>query len=144
MIASIIIGIISRYFLRSPIIWVEEINNYLLLVWAFLPAAWVLSIEGHVVIDTVLQSLDVKKQNVMHAVSSLLSFLYFVTLLWISGKWTWESLLESSRFDSMLGPPKFLILMFIPVGSLLLAVQCIRRAVHHISLAKADRMINER
>lgn len=136
-LASVIYGIVTRYFFNKPAIWVEEMNTYFLVLFCFLPLAWVLSQGRHVRVDILLGAVSESKRNIINFIAMLLGLISSVILLWITGKRAGEVLLAGAVLDSMLAPPAFPILVIIPIGILLLLLQFIRETAHYISLVRS-------
>ncbi len=81
MFVLILIGCICRYFFNSPIKWVEEVTN-LLLIWSgFLAICYATSKRSHVSIDFITNKLPEKVQCVWHAVLQLIICVTFLVLL---------------------------------------------------------------
>lgn len=131
ILISVLGGVFYRYVLNSPRVWIEEVNNYLLVCWAFLPAAWILKREGHVVIDLLLYPLSKRKQEYLITLNSFLSVIYLIILLVVSCKWWWELYKDNVYFDGMLNVPQALIIAIIPIGTFLLLIQCVIRTITH-------------
>lgn len=131
MIIGPCIDVISRYVFSQPLIWVDEFSEYALVFCTFFPAAWVLSIDGHVRIDIVLGILDERKRRVLDLISYLIGLGYSLLTLWLTGAYAMEALLTGARFDSQMGIPKFPVLVIIPIGFALLCLQFLMKIASH-------------
>ncbi|MFC1979454.1 TRAP transporter small permease subunit [Chloroflexota bacterium] len=120
--------VVMRYFLNNPIQWATEITEYGLLYTTFLGAAWVLSREGHVRMDVVLIRLGPKTQACLNTITSIIGALIWLTVTVFSVKATWNFYQLGYYFFTPLETPKFIVLGIIPLGSVLLFIQFIRRA----------------
>jgi len=146
-VASVGVGIVMRS-LGNPLGWVFEVSSYILLYVTFLVAAWTLRLEGHVHIDIVINQLKPRTQSVFHIITSAIGVLIALALTWYGAKVTYDFLLSGHFTPSVLEPPKWIFLIIIPIGSLALAIQFIRRTYHHIklfgtSVEKAEKIIAE-
>jgi TRAP-type C4-dicarboxylate transport system permease small subunit len=122
--------VVMRYFLRRPIAWDVEITEYLLLYITFLAAAWVLKREGHVRIDILLNRLTPRSQAMLGIITSILGILICGALVWYGTLVTWDHFLRQVTYArSLLEVPYYPILAIIPVGSLLLMLQFVRRTL---------------
>ena len=84
MMFSICYEVVLRYFLFSPLTWVTEISEYILLYATFLGAPWVLKKDAHVKVDIVLARLGIKTQRIVNMVTSLIGIGVCLVLVWLS------------------------------------------------------------
>ena len=124
---SVCAEVIFRYFLRQPIIWVVEVTEYIIVQITFLGSAWLLRREGHVTVDVVTSHFGKKTQTLFLMVTSAVCFMMFLILTWWGTIATWGAYREHLYIPKQLGMPKFLVMLVIPVGSLLLAGQFLKR-----------------
>jgi TRAP-type C4-dicarboxylate transport system permease small subunit len=137
------VGVISRYFFNRPIGWTSEFNAYALLYITYLSAAWLLSKEGHVVINVLTQSLKPKPAAVLKVIASALSSLVYFVVAYFGVKVTWQAFVRNQPVVATVLIPKYTILIVIPIGCFFLAVQFIRRARSAFSeLKKQDGSAN--
>jgi TRAP-type C4-dicarboxylate transport system permease small subunit len=120
--------VVTRYIFNRPLGWVTEIGSYVLLYVTFLVAAWVLRGEGHVAMDTIINLFRPKTQSLIKAVTSAMSALVSLVLAWFGLKVSWDLLQAGYFTPTMLELPKWFLTAIIFLGSLLLAIQFIRRA----------------
>jgi TRAP-type C4-dicarboxylate transport system permease small subunit len=125
---SICYEVLLRYFNFRPLAWVTEVTEYLLLYITFLGAPWVLKEDGHVRVDIVLARLPWKTQKAFDLGTSLAGMLICAVLVWYGGKITLELYERGIPVIKTLAVPKYLLVGIIPVGSLLLIVEFVRRA----------------
>ena len=124
-------GIASRYFLGKPIGWVVEIAEYIILYIAFLVAAWVLKNDEHVKMDIVLNQLSPRIQSLMNMITSAISSLVCLIIFWYGIRVTWEFYQTNYFTPTLLELPKYIIISIIPLGSLLLFIQFVRRTYNY-------------
>ena len=117
-----------RYFLKMPQVWVVEITEYTLLVITFLGTAWVLKREGHVKVDLVLNRLKPRAQAFINIITSVVSALVLLVVAWYGLRISWDYFQKGIFELSMLDIPKAPIMVVIPIGSILLLIQFLRRA----------------
>ena len=120
--------VVSRYFLGSPIRWVVEITEYLLLFMTFLATAWVLRKEGHVKVDLVLNLLKPGAQPIVNIITSIICALMWLLLTCYGVKVVVDHIQIGYHMSTRLAPPAPLIIFIIPIGSFLLSIQFLRRA----------------
>ena len=127
-VVSVCLGIIMRAMGR-PLAWVLEVSEYNLIYIAFLVAAWVLKVEGHVGIDIVTNQLKPRTRSLLSAITSAICAVICVILTWYGARVTWKFVLSGEFVVSVLEPPKYIFLAIIAVGSFLLLIQFIRRTI---------------
>ena len=130
---SVCAEVLFRYFLRSPIIWVVEVTEYILVQITFLGSAWLLKKEGHVSVDVVTSHLSPKPRTFLHVITSFICAGMFLIFTWWGTVATWGVYRDQLYIPKQVGMPKFLVMIVIPLGSLLLAVQFFRRANRGLS-----------
>ncbi len=132
-------AIASRYFLGRPIGWVVEITEYIILYIAFLVAAWVLKKEEHVKMDMVLNRLNPGAQSLLNVITSAISTIVCFIIIWYGAKVTRELYQTGYFTPTLLELPKFIIIGIIPLGSLLLVIQFVRRTYNYWKSWRASR-----
>ncbi len=136
---AVCVGIISRYFLNRPISWVVEISEYGLLYMTFLSVAWVLKHEQHVSVDLVYSRLSEKKKAVATLFTSIVAAIVFTLITYYGFKVT-KGQFDTKYFTpTILEAPKFAITLIIPIGTLLLLIQILRKIYRLVThWAKGD------
>ena len=132
---AVSLGVVMRYFVKSPLLWVVEITSYALLYLTFLGAAWLLKKEGHVTMDFVVDQLKPRTQNIIEAVTSFVVAIMFLIIAYYGVLVTWEHF-EKGLYDAhgILKICDAYPLAIIPIGSILLSIQLLGRAwtrLHH-------------
>src|SRR3989304_924795 len=74
--------VVMRYFLHSPLIWVVEVSETLLLFIAFLGAPWLLRGEGHIRVDLVVNILRPKTRAMLDILTSIIGTLCCAVVVW--------------------------------------------------------------
>jgi C4-dicarboxylate transporter DctQ subunit len=122
------VDVVMRYFFNSPIGGVLQFSEYVLLYIPFLAAAYVLKDDGHIKIDIVLNRLSPKVQTALNMLTSLFSFLVLLVLTYYGTYITLDYYRRGVPTLKYYKIPEFLIIMVIPLGCFLFALQFIRRA----------------
>lgn len=120
--------IVTRYFLGKPPVGVMDISEIAILYITFLGAAWLLSIEGHVKMDIVLNRLRPRAQSIFNIVTSIVAAIICLILFWFSTEVTWDTFQRGLWEVGIMEIPTFTIVLIIPIGSLMLFIQFLRRA----------------
>ena len=124
---SINLEVFMRYVLNSPTKWVVDFAGFFVIAITFLGAAWLLSKDGHVKIELVLNMLPPKVQRILNIITSVLGGICCGVLLWYSVQMTLVAFQESHYFYQVIIIPRWPVYALIPFGSLLLTVQFLRR-----------------
>lgn len=127
MMLTVCYEIVIRTLLR-PTQWVLELNEISLLYITFLGTAWLLQKDGHVKIDLVINKLNPRVQAILNTISSVLAASLFFVVTAYSARTTWNHFKLGLFRGTVLNIPNAAILWIIPIGSLLLATQLLRRA----------------
>ena len=132
---TLIVGadITLRYVFLRPLGWVKEVSEYILVALGFLVAAWILKDDGHVKMDLLLNKVSPKVQTVMNIITSIMSVLVMLIVTWFTLRVMADFYRTKLVTPSVLEPPKWILLIPIFVGSLLLAIQFIRRTFSFIA-----------
>ncbi len=129
---SVCSEVVLRTFFDISQMWVTEIAECTLLYITFLASAWVLREEAHVRVDIVVGQLEERTARGLNILSSLIGVFVSVVLTVFGAMVTWDYFQRGIYTPSALEIPVHLIQVVIPVGSLLLSAQFVRRAVRDI------------
>ena len=137
MMLSVCVDVVMRYFFNMPTIWVVEVAAYCLLFITFLVAAWVLKREGHVKIELLLDRMRPGGQNLLNGITSIIAAIVFLVITWYGIKITWNLYQTNFIVNTVLMPPKFIIMFIIPLGTLLFSIQLVIRACNFLANRRA-------
>ena len=121
------LGVIFRFTVVGSIVWIFEITDYCLLWITFLGTAWVLKMDGHVRMDMLFNRLKPGHQSLVNMITSSVGAAACLVLAFFSVKVTWQHFQTHYLFTRFLEVPSYPILAIIPIGSLLLFIQFLRR-----------------
>jgi len=125
---SISLDVFMRYYLNRPMVWVDEVNEYLMVFITFLGTAWVLKTGGHIRVDTLLIRLKPRAQAMLNIVTFVLAAVFCLILAWYGIRVTWYNFEMGLYFGTRLQPPVAPIYAPIPLGFFLLSIQFVRGA----------------
>jgi TRAP-type C4-dicarboxylate transport system permease small subunit len=129
---SVCSEVVMRYFFESPMLWVIEVTEYSLLWLTFLAATWVLRKEGHVVMDLLINRLNPGTRTMVNIITSVAGAAICLVITWYGAKVTVDLFQRGHFFQSILFPPSYILFLIIPIGSLMLIVQFLRRAYGYL------------
>jgi C4-dicarboxylate transporter, DctQ subunit len=127
-LVSVCIDVVMRYFFNSPSGWILQISEYILLYIPFLSAAYVLKEDGHIKVDIILNFLNKKAEAMLNTVTSILGALVLFILTYYGVIVTFDFYVRKVPTLKYLKIPEFLVIIVIPVGCFMFALQFIRRA----------------
>jgi len=113
-----------RYVLNAPTQFSVEISEYLLVLITFLSAGWVLREDRHVRVLFVVDRLSPRAAEVAALVSYAVVLAFCLILVWQGGAMTWSAFESGDRSSSLVAFPLWIAYGFIPLGALVLALQC--------------------
>jgi C4-dicarboxylate transporter DctQ subunit len=131
--------IFLRFFFNKPLMWSIEITEYCLIWITFLGTAWVLRREGHVMVDVIVSRIPTTSRHLLNAILSIIGILMCLLLTWYGAKVTLDFLQLGRPMSTILMPQTWILYIIVPIGSLLLTVQFIRRTLNFISKWKASK-----
>jgi TRAP-type C4-dicarboxylate transport system permease small subunit len=122
------VKVVFRYILRQGLIGVDQITGTLLLYATFLGAAWVLRREEHVVIDLLVARLGPGARRRLGVVTSVLGAGICLVLAVYGTLEVFASWQSGILIPAEIEIPRAVNLVVIPLGSLFLCLQFLRRA----------------
>ena len=143
MMLGVTSGVLIRYFRGRPVSELFELTEYSLLFVTFLGGAWVLKKEGHARMDLLLVALNERKRALLNMVTSCICLILWGVITWFGFKVAYDNYKIGFYLNTLLGPPLFPILAVIPIGSLLLFLQFMRRTSDYFSTWKKLKAIND-
>ena len=123
----IVAQIIMRRFLGQSIFWAIDISEFSLIYIPFLGAAWLLRKDGHVMIEVVVTHFKPRTQAMIHFINSIIGSAACAIITWYGIVVTLDFYQLSYTMDSRLAPLMWPLTIIIPIGSLLLTIQFVRR-----------------
>ncbi len=137
-VCSVVFQVIARYFFGLTFIWINEGNEYILLYVPFLGAAWLLRHNGHVTVDLVVRVLPPRIKKASNVLVAVLGIIVSSVLVWYGTSVTMEAYTRGTVSTTSTQLPLVYLLVVIPVGSLLLLLEFIRKAFHGATGAEQD------
>ena len=139
VMAFVSLEVVMRYFFHKPQIWVVEISEYVLVWSTFLGAAWVLKEEGHIQVDIVYQNLSNRVRAWLGVFSTVLGVFVSLVFIIFGTRLVWGMFITlEADPKSQIGMPKGPLLAIIPLCSVLLLIQFVRRGKKYLNLTKAS------
>jgi TRAP-type C4-dicarboxylate transport system permease small subunit len=137
---SVTYEVIVRNFFNNPTSWVLEITEILLLYITFLPVAWLLRNERHVTMDFLLTRLKTGPRALLNVITSSICAIAFLVIAGFGLRVTWKYFLMGAYRGAILEIPDAYILIIIPIGSLFLFIQFLRRVGTQMKIWRTARL----
>ena len=106
MVILLVGNVIGRYAFLSPIPGIKELEEFLLILVAFLGLAYTGLRKGHVRVDIIIGNLPTWVQHVIDTVTGLMSLTLWVLMAWKSFFWVMKIVGPPALTSEILGIPK--------------------------------------
>lgn len=123
MAFSLIFEVIARYILNRPTIWAYDISKQAMCIMGALGGGYALLYNSHVKVDVFYSNWSIKKRAIADIITSILFFLFIITLTWKSFEMTTYSWIIKEHATTLFAPPIYHLKALITIGSLLLLLQ---------------------
>ena len=138
MTFSISYSIFTRALSFQSPVWTVQFNEYSLLWMTFLGSAWVLRRQKHVAVDVITGRLGPNGRRIADVVHSLLGTGVCGVLCWYSFLMTLNLFQRGVTDVQAVDIPKYLVLMVIPAGFLVITAQFFRNLTVSLRSTKRD------
>ena len=123
MMISIGYDVVARHVFNSPTIWADELSGYLLVAITFLGAAYTLTMDGHVRVDTLIDRMSRKKRKGVVFITDLISVVFLVLYSWQTYKLVIDAYVSVKISPTLLRTPIFIPQVVLPIGLTLLGLK---------------------
>jgi TRAP-type C4-dicarboxylate transport system permease small subunit len=132
--------VILRSFTKLSITWVIEFSEYALLFITFLLAPWLLKRSQHVKVDLVVSKLNPGPKALLNSITSIIGAVICLTVTWYGSSVTWDHFQNGYMItEGYIVFPSFSIMLIIPVCSLLLSIEFLRKTYEYLRSWGASR-----
>ncbi|KPK74326.1 MAG: hypothetical protein AMJ79_14450 [Phycisphaerae bacterium SM23_30] len=119
--------VFMRYVFSKPLNWTIDVSSIFLLFITILAAAWLQKSDGHVAVDLIFSHLKPKSQLKLHIFNAIICSITFLIVIVFGIKETITVHRMDLYADMPLEPPKWILIVVIPIGFLMLLIQYLRR-----------------
>jgi TRAP-type C4-dicarboxylate transport system permease small subunit len=116
-------AVVLRCVFSSPVDWILDVSEFLMVGSVFMGTAYILQVEGHVRVDLVVHRLPEKIQRGLYLVTTFMILFFTIFLVWKTWELAWDNL--DTRSDSVVRFPLFPGYILVFYGSFLLLLQSI-------------------
>lgn len=113
--------VISRYVMKSPSSFTDELAGFLLIWVGLLGAAYVAGKREHLAIDLLLQKSSPERKFRLEMIISVFIVLFAVTVLFAGGSWLVYTRFYLSVKSAALGLPLGYVYLVLPLSGILIA-----------------------
>ena len=126
-------SILARVIGVSSPVWTVQFTEYSLLWITFMGAAWLLAKNKHIAIEVLTQRLGRGPNWILSILHSVMGFLLCGSLCYFGAKLTWDHFQRHVIDVQAVDIQKGFVIMVIPFGFALLALQFLRNLMGHLS-----------
>lgn len=123
MVATVCYDAVMRYAFLAPTSWSLEVNTFLIVYLALIPAADVLRTDDHLRITFLIDRLGGGARRALAAVTGLLGVGFCAVLVWRGAVMSLQAYEYGERMSTPLGTPMALPYLLIPIGFGVLALR---------------------
>ena len=124
---SLCVHVFMRYIFNKPLNWTIDVASIFLLYITILAAAWLQKSDGHVAIDFLFTYMRRRAQLKLHLFNAIVCAIAFTIVIVFGIKETITVYQMDLYADMPLEPPKWILVISIPIGITLLLIQYLRR-----------------
>jgi TRAP-type C4-dicarboxylate transport system permease small subunit len=132
---------VMRFGFGDPAPWPTDVVTYLMMGLTFLGAPYVQSVRGHVTLIVMQKQAGHGGRVALSVVAALFSLVFALLVAWAGVRLLGTAVREGWRDDNGLGLALWIPYLALPVGSALLALQCLVEVLER--MAGVDREASE-
>jgi TRAP-type C4-dicarboxylate transport system permease small subunit len=121
LVIDVLWQVTSRYLMKSPSSFTDELAGYLLVWVGLLGAAYVAGRREHLAIDILLQKSSPQRRYKLELIISVLIIIFAVTVMVIGGSWLAYTRFFLSVKSAALGLPLGFVYLVLPISGVLIA-----------------------
>lgn len=124
--------VMMRHVFNRPTIWADEISGYLLVAITFLGAAYTLTENAHIRIETIVEKLGADAQRRLTYITDVLSFLFLVIYAWQGGRLFVDAYVSGKISPTLLRTPIYIPELAVFIGLTWLFFQMVIHIVSRV------------
>ncbi|MBT8365563.1 MAG: TRAP transporter small permease subunit [Deltaproteobacteria bacterium] len=136
LMVMLLVEVLTRYILRSPLSIAEEMGGYLLVSITFMGLAYTWKEKGHVRVTLIISRLPEKAARLIRFITLILATVFTLPLIKACYELLADSLLFESRSGSWLRIPLVYPQTILLVGAVLLLLQLLVEVIKAIMAMK--------
>ncbi len=124
VVVLVLVQVFYRYVLSSGILWIDELAINLMVLMVLFGAALATRNGTHTDLQMLLNAAPRGMQHLLRVVGTAVSLTFIVVLIWASGTYAYDS---RRLFTTMIGIPLWIAYGIIPVGSVLILYEMLKK-----------------
>jgi TRAP-type C4-dicarboxylate transport system permease small subunit len=138
MVLTICYDVVMRYVFVAPTTWSLEVNTFLIVFLAALPAADALFADAQLRIGFIAERLPARARRGLQVLTAVLGVGFCLIMVWKGGQMSLQALQYDERMSTPLGTPMVVPYLFLPVGFGVLALAFLARLLRPEETSAAD------
>lgn len=138
-VLSVTLEVASRFFFNQSFVFINELNAYILLFVPFLAAAWLLRHNGHITVDLLDRVLPETVLRILDVLIVIVGIVVSGFLVWYGTLVTLDAYQRDLLSLTVVQFPQVYVFAAIPLGSLLLVLEFIRKGYRVITGTEEER-----
>lgn len=134
MIAIVSYSVIGRFFFGISASWSVELSEYMMVYVAFLSGAWILKEDGHVRVEILTDRFGPQSRKHLNVAMMIIASIACILFAWFGLLATIDFYQRDIILMNVLQVPKYILLLAIPVGFLMLFLRFIRKILSEFDL----------
>ncbi len=139
MVINVVWQVFSRFILKDPSSFTEELARYLLIWLGILGASYVLGQKQHLAIDIVLKNVTIRSRYKLAIVIEVLVLLFSSFVLVVGGLRLTYITFELQQISAALQVPLGYVYVVIPISGFIMMVYSIISIFEYYDLLKQER-----
>ncbi len=123
MVMTICYDVVTRYVFEAPTLWSLEVNTFLVLFIALIPAGDVLKAGMHLRISFFVERLKPGVRRVLEKAGALSGICFCGLMTWKGCAMAMQAFRYHERMSTALGTPMVIPYLFIPIGFAVLGLE---------------------
>lgn len=133
-----------RYAFNAPTAWGLELTIYLCAATYVMAGAYAHRFDAHIRVDFLYRRWSPRTRALVEVfITDLLFFFFCGVLVYQSGLWAWQAVVQGLTSGTIWSPPIWPMRSILFLGSLLLLLQGVPKLIRHLHSAFGDRGLHE-
>lgn len=124
--------VLMRHVFNRPTVWADEVSGYLLVAITFLGAAYTLTEDAHIRIETIVERLGTNAQRRLTYMTDVLSLLFLVIYAWQGGRLFVDAYVSGKISPTLLRTPIYIPELAVFIGLTWLFFQMVIHFVNRV------------
>jgi len=131
----ILVDVVLRYGFARTTVWAHETSTFLFGIIGVAAGGYVFLHGGHIAIDVLSSRLSTRRRAILEMVISVFFFFFVFLVFWKGTDALILAIKQGQHTQSQWGPPRWPVIMFVPIGAILLLLGGISKFIKDIYLA---------